>query len=123
MKTPEIYGDFHNLDDDNRIRLTTFGTSRDLARLGLQLKDGMAVIVYMDDADDAGTRDDLMADAIIRYNKKEKCWVADLDWDKVCNRSEREKPKRRGRVHVMKNGAATTAKKKRPRAKRRSVKS
>lgn len=113
MNVPEIYGDFHKLDDESRIMLTTLGTSRDLAKLGIQLKDGMSVVIYMDDADDAGHPDDLMADAIIRYNKQEKCWVAEVDWDKVCNRSEREQPKRRGPVNGLKNGSKKAVRKKR----------
>ncbi|MBI2807072.1 MAG: hypothetical protein HYX68_18995 [Planctomycetes bacterium] len=93
MTKPEIYGDFNNLDSQNRIRLTTLGSIQDIARLGLHLKDGLALTVAMDDADDAGNPDDLMADAVVRYNEKEKCWVAQIDWSKVQNRSERAESK------------------------------
>lgn len=90
MKLPEIYGDFNNLDDHNRIRLTTLGSVTAIARLGIQLRDGLELTITMDDADDAGNPDDLTADAVIRYNDEEKCWVAQIDWDQVKNRSERE---------------------------------
>jgi mRNA-degrading endonuclease RelE of RelBE toxin-antitoxin system len=91
MKSPEIYADYHNVDDENRVRLTSVGTRRDLTKHGLELRDGLAVTIYMDDGDDAGNRDDLMADAIVRYNAKESCWVAEIDWSRVKNRSERKK--------------------------------
>jgi hypothetical protein len=94
MRLPEIYGDFHKLDDENRICLTTVGSRRDFAALNIEPRDGLRVTIYMDDADDAGNPDDLMADAVIRYNKKEKCWVAEIDWSKVQNRSERTAHKR-----------------------------
>jgi len=54
MKSPEIYGDFNNLDGQNRIRLTTLGSLSDIARQGIQLRDGLALIVTTDDADDEG---------------------------------------------------------------------
>ena len=41
MIPSRVYADFHNLDDQNRIRLTCAGTKDDLARLGIDLKDGM----------------------------------------------------------------------------------
>jgi hypothetical protein len=113
MKIPEIYGDYHNLDEENRIRLTTVGTRRDLAKHGIELKEGLRVTVYMDDADDAGNRDDLMADAVVRYNEKEACWVAEIDWSKVQNRSER---KNAIAALGVKNGVVPIAKK--PKARR-----
>ena len=63
MKLPEIYADFNNLDGQNRIRLTTLGSLGDIARLGIQLREGLALTVTMDDADDAG------ADARLSTNK------------------------------------------------------
>lgn len=116
MKLPEIYADFNNLDDEGRIRLTTLGSVTDIARLGIQLRDGLELTLATDDADDAGNRDDLMADAVVRYNRKDKCWVAEIDWDEVKNRSERERLR-----HVesgrSKNGKAKVVKKKRLAAK------
>jgi hypothetical protein len=111
MKLHEIYGDFHNLDDENRIRLTTLGSLSDIARLGIQLRDGLALTITADDADDDGNSDDLMADGVIRYNEKEKCWVAQIDWSKVQNRSEREKTPRPKNPLADKNGATPTPRK------------
>ena len=111
MKLPEIYADFNKLDDQNRIRLTTLGSIEDIARQALQLRDGLPLIVTMDDADDDGNSDDLMADAIVRYNEKEKCWVAQIEWSSVKNRSEREKALGRKGLHGRKNGEAPASKK------------
>jgi hypothetical protein len=108
MKLPEIYADFNNLDDDGRIRLTTVGSITDIARLGIQLRDGLELVLATDDADDAGNRDDVLADAVIRYNEVDKCWVAQVNWDEVKNRSQREAEAARSS-----NGTARTAKKKR----------
>ena len=85
---PRIYGDFHDLDDENRIRLNKLGTIQDLARLGIQLVDGMAATFYMDDADDAGNSDDIMVDGTAHYSSRDKCWVAAVDWEKVYHASD-----------------------------------
>ena len=117
MSVPEIYADYHDVDDDNCVRLTKVGTRRDLAKHGIELQDGLKITVYMDDADDAGNRDDLMADAVVRYNSRDKCWVAAIDWDEVKNRSEREREKL-----GSKNGAARAGRKKRAVRSRKSRK-
>jgi hypothetical protein len=88
MATPRIYADFHNLDDKNRLRLTSAGTRRDLQRLGIELREGMAVTLYTDDEDDRGQPDELLAEGIVRYNEVEKCWVAAIDWQAIRHASE-----------------------------------
>jgi hypothetical protein len=95
---PKIYGDFHNLDDDGNIRLTTAGTQRDLQRLGLELAEGLSLTCYMDDADDAGNPDDIMVDGTAHYSQSGKCWVAVVNFDAVYHASD-------AAVHNVGNGA------------------
>ena len=116
MNMPEIYADYHDVDDENRVFLTKVGTRRDLAKHGIDLREGLQVTIYMDDADDDGNSDDLMADAVVRYNEQKKCWVAEIDWSKVQNRSERKEPVARKHSPGVKNGTSPGAKK--PTAKR-----
>jgi hypothetical protein len=85
---PKIYADFHKLDDENRIVLTTVGTRNDLQRLGLQLVEGMPLTFYMDDADDQGNSDDIMVDGVARFSVADKCWVAEVKWDDVYHASD-----------------------------------
>jgi hypothetical protein len=85
---PKVYGDFHKLDDENRIILTTVGTKQDLQRLGIQLAEGMRLTFYMDDADGQGTSDDIMVDGVARFSEDGKCWVADVNWDDVYHASD-----------------------------------
>ncbi len=121
VKTPEIYADFNNLDDDGRIRLTTLGSVTDIARLGIKLRAGLKLTLATDDADDQGNTDDLMADAVVQYNAEQKCWVAQIDWTQVKNRSERERLAASRRSPGVKNGATATEKKRRG-GKRKSAK-
>ncbi len=78
---PRVYADFQNLDDSNRLRLTCAGTAQDLERLGLQLREGLPLTFYTDDADDAGLPDELRAEGIVHYDDDQRCWVASIDWD------------------------------------------
>jgi hypothetical protein len=73
MAGPRVYADFQNLDDENRLRLTCAGTRRDLQRQGIELRHGMALTLYTDDADDQGRPDELWTDGIVQFNEAEKC--------------------------------------------------
>jgi hypothetical protein len=80
MPAPRIYADFHNLDDSNRLRLTCAGTAEDLSRQGIELREGLPLTFYMDDADDQGQADDLLVEGITHYDQEAGCWVAAVDW-------------------------------------------
>jgi hypothetical protein len=84
---PKIYADFHNLDDENRIRLTTQGTQQDLRRQNLTLTEGMPILAYMDDADDDGNPDPILVNGIAHFSATEKCWVVVVDWNMVYHAS------------------------------------
>ena len=89
MVTQRIYADFNCLDDDNRLRLDRAGTLADLARHGVELGEGMRLTFYMDDADDSGVRDDLLADGVVTRGHESGAWVAVVDWDTVRHASAR----------------------------------
>jgi hypothetical protein len=91
MATPKVYADFQNLDDFNRLRLTCAGTQADLVRQGIELREGLVLTFYMDDADDQGRPDELLADGIVHYHDGERIWVASVDWSALRHASE-ERP-------------------------------
>jgi hypothetical protein len=88
MKNPRVYADFHNCDSQGRVRLNTVGTLEDLARQQVQLRDGLALALYADDANDLDQPDELRADGIVAYSEDERCWVAVIDWNAVHHASE-----------------------------------
>lgn len=88
MSTPKVYADFHNLDDPNRLRLTCAGTLADLSRQGIELREGLVLTLYMDDADDRGQPNELLAEGVAHYCPHEQVWVASVDWDRVRHASE-----------------------------------
>lgn len=81
--TARVYADFQNLDDFNRLKLTCAGTLEDLRRQGIELREGLALSFYTDDADDAAQPDELRAEGVVHYNEAEHCWVAAVDWNAV----------------------------------------
>ncbi|HTU21308.1 MAG TPA: hypothetical protein VMG10_24860 [Gemmataceae bacterium] len=103
MATPKVYADFHNLDDFNRLRLTCAGTIADLARQGIELRNGLVLTLFMDDADDQGQSDELLAEGIVHYDPHEKIWVASIDWDTVRHASDERNQRLSGSSSI--NGA------------------
>jgi hypothetical protein len=94
MNTPRVYADFQNLDDENRLRLTCAGTRQDLDRLGIELREGMALTLYTDDANDEGEADELLADGIVHYDSRNNCWVATIDWHALRHASQESDARR-----------------------------
>ncbi len=88
MSNPRIYADFHNLDDHNRLKLTCVGTAEDLARHGIELREGLVLTFAMDDADDQGLPDELLAEGVVHFEETEQAWVATVDWSAVHHASE-----------------------------------
>lgn len=94
MVKPKIYADFQNLDDSNRLRLTCAGTKEDLDREGIELREGLVLTFYMDDADDRGEPDELRAEGVVHFDEGESTWVASVDWSAIHHASEEESPSR-----------------------------
>jgi hypothetical protein len=99
MAPPKVYADFQNLDDFNRLKLTCAGTSEDLQRQGIQLRDGLVLTFYMDDADDQGRPDELRVEGTVLYNEAEHSWVAAVDWSAVRHASEESSPDQGSRIN------------------------
>jgi hypothetical protein len=88
MFNPKVYADFHNLDDSNRLRLTRAGTMDDLERQNIELREGLVLTFYMDDADDRDEPDELRAEGVVQYDERESTWVASVDWSAVRHASD-----------------------------------
>ena len=87
---PRVYADFQNADSKGRVRLNTVGTLKDLARQQVQLRTGLVLTLYSDDADTGGRADELRAIGVVEHSAEEGCWVAAIDWTKVGHASDEE---------------------------------
>ncbi len=83
MTFPKVYADFQNLDDDNRLRLTSAGTRLDLERLAIELSEDLILTFYTDDEDENGGVDRLLAEGVVHFDEGGLCWVAAVDWSAV----------------------------------------
>jgi hypothetical protein len=96
MAHPKLYADFQNLDDDNRLRLTCAGTQEDLARHGIELREGLVLTLSMDDADDQGRPVELRAEGVVPFHEQERCPVAAIDWSALRHTSAERAPNANG---------------------------
>jgi hypothetical protein len=72
-KLDKVFVDFNNADKEGRIRLTTYGTRRDIKEKNIQLKNGLELL--LDDEDELSTP------GIVEFSKEENIWVAKIDWN------------------------------------------
>ena len=70
MSIVRIYADFHNADEQGRLRLNCVGTIEDLARYRVELQDGEKLVLYSEE---------LEADGVVTYSPNERLWVAAID--------------------------------------------
>src|SRR5262245_59895537 len=88
MSRPRVYADFHNADGQGRLRLSCISTLHDLARHQVQLREGLVLTLYADDADNQGRSDELEVAGVVEYSAEEQCWVARIDWSAIRHASE-----------------------------------
>lgn len=74
MKYPRIFADFHNADEQGRLRLNCVGTIEDLSRQNIKLEDGQLLALY---------DEELEVDGVVQYSKEESLWVAAIDWNLI----------------------------------------
>ena len=69
-----VFADFHNADEQGRLRLNCIGTTEDLAQQQVELENDQKLTLYSED---------LEADGTVQFSEKEKVWVAVIDWNQV----------------------------------------
>ena len=74
MSVARIYADFHNADEQGRLRLNCVGTIEDLARYRVELYDGEKLVLYSEE---------LEVDGVVQYSDVERLWVAAIDWQQI----------------------------------------
>jgi hypothetical protein len=74
MKYPRIFADFHNADEQGRLRLNCVGTIEDLSCQNIKLEDGQLLALY---------DEELEVDGVVQYSQEESLWVAVIDWKQI----------------------------------------
>jgi hypothetical protein len=74
MSLSRVFVDFHNADEQGRLRLNCIGTIEDLARQQAELENGQSLTLYSED---------LEVDGVVQFSEDEKVWVATIDWNQI----------------------------------------
>ena len=74
MSSPRIFADFHNADEQSRLRLNCVGTIEDLSRENIKLQNGQLLTLYSEE---------LEVDGVVQYSEEESLWVAAIDWEQI----------------------------------------
>ena len=74
MNYPRIFADFHNADEQGRLRLNCVGTIEDLSSKNIKLQDGQLLTLYSEE---------LEVDGVVQYSDDESLWVAAIDWKQI----------------------------------------
>lgn len=83
-----LWVDFNNMSEEG-VRLNCKGTLDEIERKLIKLVNGLEIIVWDDDINDAGIVDNLSVKAIVKYSEIEKIWVAAFDSKDLMHDSER----------------------------------
>ena len=83
-----LWVDFQNSGHDG-VRLICNGTLADLKEKGIELRDGLQLLIWSEDYDDNGNPDNLSVEAVVRYSNSDNCWVAQYDSKKLMNESKK----------------------------------
>lgn len=74
MSLSRIFVDFHNADEQGRLRLNCIGTIEDLARQQAELENGQQLTLYSED---------LEVDGVVQFSEDQKAWIATIDWNQI----------------------------------------
>lgn len=79
MNEDRIYVDFNEMATSNEVLLSKYDTKVDSGGKTVQFIEGMSVSVYMDDQDEHGNPDHLIAEGVARRNYHGD-WTAAARW-------------------------------------------
>ncbi|MEG4803262.1 hypothetical protein QUB63_11065 [Microcoleus sp. ARI1-B5] len=71
MSHPRIFADFHNADEQGRLRPNCVGTIEDLRIQNIKLQNGKLLTIYSEE---------LEVDGAVQYSQEESMRVAVIDW-------------------------------------------
>ncbi len=74
MSLSRVFVDFHNADEQGRLRLNCIGTIEDLSCQQAELENGQQLTLY---------GEDLEVDGVVQFSAEEKVWVATIDWNQI----------------------------------------
>lgn len=87
MTEPRIYVDFNEMLDTDLVLLSKSDLKLDSQGNEVRFKEGDVIKVYMDDIDENGQEDYLIAEGIVERNTKKEGWGAIAKWNCRINKN------------------------------------
>jgi len=82
-----LWVDFQNAGYDG-VRLICKGTLKELKEKNIELKDDLQLLIWSDDEDDNGRKDNLLVEAVVKFSVVDHCWVAQFDENNLKHESQ-----------------------------------
>lgn len=79
MTRPVFYVDFNEMVDADTVLLSVDDSKKDASGVVVLLREGMLVSIYMDDHDENGAIDNLVAQGVVVRNSRTD-WSAHVKW-------------------------------------------
>ena len=80
MDKPMLYVDFNEMVEPNLVLLSAQDTKNDSFGKSVSLREGLKVIVYMEDTDESGNVDNLVASGVVEKNELTTGWANHVKW-------------------------------------------
>ncbi|WP_282628371.1 hypothetical protein [Empedobacter sedimenti] len=81
MKEARIYVDFNEMLEEDLVLLSKEDSKLDSAGNLVNFYEGLNVRIYMDDEDEAGNADNLIAEGIVEKNTITEAWGSAAKWN------------------------------------------
>lgn len=81
MKEPRIYVDFNEMLEEDLVLLSKEDSKLDSAGNFVQFYEGLPIKIYMDDIDEYGNIDNLLAEGIVEKNTITEGWGSIAKWN------------------------------------------
>lgn len=79
MSMPRLYVDFNEMLEPDLVLLSRDNEKKDIHGKPIVLYEGLSVIVSMDDIDESGKKDDLIAEGVVERNTRSG-WASEVKW-------------------------------------------
>jgi hypothetical protein len=86
----KLWADF-NTNSKNGLLLICNGTLEEIKKQQIELKDGMRLLIWDEDFDDNNIQDNILVEAIAKFNPELNCWEAVFDWKEITHESDLKK--------------------------------
>ena len=83
-----LWVDFQNAGYDG-VRLICSGTLKELKEKNIELKGGLQLLIWSNDEDENGRKDNLLVEAVVKFSDFDNCWIAEFDEKNLKYESQR----------------------------------